>query len=146
MIARMIALSLGIVLALFGRGAFAQPGIFQQADPSSPSDSVVRYRGDSIRFMAADKNWLRISYECAYDVSAHAVVFVHVRSGRLDQPLTPSGGHAATAPEPATTRVAAPAATGAGPAPKKPHPHVGEPSRVEIQQQDPNPRLKPPST
>src|ERR1700761_9420119 len=27
------------------------PGIFQQADPSSPTDAIVHYRGDSIRFM-----------------------------------------------------------------------------------------------
>jgi hypothetical protein len=127
------------------------PGIFQQADPSSPGDSVVRYRGDSIRFMAADKNWLRVSYECAYDVNAHAVVFVHVRSGRLDQPLTP--GEAQTAPPAGAdvARGAAPAAVtatagAAAPAPKKARPRVGEPSRVEIQQQEPNPKPKSPAT
>src|SRR5258708_3569582 len=48
-------------------------GIFQQADPSSPSDSIVRYRGDSVRFMAADKSWLRVSYECGYDASIKTV-------------------------------------------------------------------------
>src|SRR6202012_5269335 len=56
------------------------PGIFQQADHSSPSDSVFRFRGDSILFMSADKSWLRVNYECAYDVNARAVVFVHVHS------------------------------------------------------------------
>ena len=123
------------------------PSIFQQADPSSPGDAVVRYRGDSIRFMQADKNWLRVSYECAFDVNSHAVVFVHVRSGRLDQPLAAT---VARPPEPATkTAVPAPpppltAATPIMAPPKKPRPHVGEPSRVEIQQQNPNP--KPPPT
>jgi hypothetical protein len=121
--------------------------IFQQADPSAPGDAVVRYRGDSIRFMQADKNWLRVSYECAFDVNSHAVVFVHVRSGRLDQPL---GAAVARPPEAAakTAPPAAPAPMAAAsptlPPPKKPRPHVGEPSRVEIQQQNPNP--KPPST
>jgi hypothetical protein len=121
--------------------------IFQQADPSSPSDAVVRYRGDSIRFMQADKNWLRVSYECAFDVNSHAVVFVHVRSGRLDQPL---GATVARPPEAAAKTAVPAAATPTAAAtpmmapPKKPRPHVGEPSRVEIQQQNPNP--KPPST
>lgn len=125
------------------------PSIFQQADPSSPGDTVVRYRGDSIRFMQADKNWLRVSYECAFDVNSHAVVFVHVRSGRLDQPLAAS---VARPPEPAA-KTALPAAatpmvaaTAVMAPPKKPRPHVGEPSRVEIQQQNPNPKPKPPST
>ena len=61
-------------------------GIFQQADPSSPGDTIVRYRGDSIRFLTADKSWLRVSYECAYDVRSGIVDFVKVRSGSLDQP------------------------------------------------------------
>ncbi len=65
-------------------------GIFQQADPSSPGDTIVRYRGDSIRFLTADKSWLRVSYECAYDVRAGVVQFVKVRSGSLDQPLGPA--------------------------------------------------------
>jgi hypothetical protein len=124
------------------------PSIFQQADPSSPGDAVVRYRGDSIRFMQADKNWLRVSYECAFDVNSHAVVFVHVRSGRLDQPqgaTVTQPPEAAKAKAPAPTGGATPMAA-VGPMtapPKKLRPHVGEPSQVEIQQQNPNP--KPPT-
>jgi hypothetical protein len=125
------------------------PGIFQQADPSSPSDSIVRYRGDSVRFMAADKTWTRVSYECGYDVSSQAVTYVHVRSGRLDQPLTPSGARpqpppASAKPGAAQTVAAAAAAAGAAAssqvaAARPPKPRVWEPSLVVIQQQSANP-------
>jgi hypothetical protein len=115
------------------------PGIFQQADPSSPSDSIVRFRGDSIRFITADKAWVRVSYECGYDIGIQAVAFVHVRSGRLDQPLAPA---AAPAQKPAAAPPA-PSAAGAPPqtaAAARPRPHVGEPSPVEIQQESANPK------
>jgi hypothetical protein len=124
------------------------PGIFQQADPSSPSDSIVRYRGDSVRFMSQDKSWTRVSYECGYDVSAQTVTYVHVRSGRLDQPLAPSGARSQPA-APAKPVVAqnAPAAAPAMNPPASPqtsaaHPpkaRVWEPSLVVIQQQSANP-------
>jgi hypothetical protein len=116
-------------------------GIFQQADPSSPSDAIVRYRGDSVRFMAADKSWLRVSYECGYDAGTKTVSYVHVRSGRLDQPLAqaaaPSTGSsmtqaAATPKNPATPQTAA--------VTQKIRPRVWEPSPVSIQQQSANPR------
>jgi hypothetical protein len=116
-------------------------GIFQQADPSSPADAIVRYRGDSVRFMAADKSWLRVSYECGYDASTKTVSYVHVRSGRLDQPLSqaaaPSTGSsmtqaAATPRNPALPQTAAVA--------QKPKPRVWEPSPVTIQQQSANTR------
>lgn len=119
------------------------PGIFQQADPSSPSDSIVRYRGDSVRFMTADKSWTRVSYECGYDVGTQTVSYVHVRSGRLDQPLAAPAAQAAPA-KPVTQASAAPATNGqASPQPAaapKPRPHVGEPSPVVIQQQAYNPK------
>lgn len=116
-------------------------GIFQQADPSSPSDSIVRYRGDSVRFMASDKSWTRVSYECGYDTGTKTVSYVHVRSGRLDQPLaqaaaTPTGSSmtqaAATPRTPASPQTAAVA--------QKPRARVWEPSPVTIQQQSANPR------
>jgi hypothetical protein len=121
------------------------PGIFQQADPSSPGDSIVRFRGDSIRFITTDKSWVRVSYECGYDVGTQSVAFVHVRSGRLDQPLAPSGTGGAAKPA-AVAATAAPSAAAptaqAGAAPPRPRPHVGEPSPVEIQQESAN--SKPP--
>lgn len=119
------------------------PGIFQQADPSSPSDSVVRYRGDSLRFMVADKSWNRVSYECGYDVSTHMVTYAQVRSGRLDQPLAANvaQNQPAAPARPVTPPAGAPM-TVAVPPPvpsRPPRPHVGEPSPITIQQQTANP-------
>ncbi len=126
-------------------------GIFQNADPSSPADSVVHYRGDAVRFVNSKKAWIRLSYECAYDVEARSVASVNVRAGQLDQPpvattAPPSNGVAAANPSPlssqalaqAIQQVAAQPAQGQQPPRKKPR--VWEPSRVEIQQQAPNPR------
>jgi hypothetical protein len=131
-------------------------GIFQQADPSSPGDTIVRYRGDSIRFLTADKSWLRVSYECAYDVRSGIVDFVKVRSGGLDQPLGPANVQA-SAGQPAAVqsgalaaaiRAAVPGAAITSSALVKPKKRVRvwEPSSVEIQQQNPNPRPNPHST
>jgi hypothetical protein len=121
------------------------PGIFQQADPSSPSDSIVRYRGDSVRFMSSGKTWTRVSYECGYDVSAKTVSYVQVRSGRLDQPLAPTAPPNKSAQPPVVKAAAsAPASVAASPrtaaAPRPPRPHVGEPSPIVIQQQSANPK------
>jgi hypothetical protein len=125
------------------------PGIFQQADPSSPADAVVRYRGDSVRFMNPEKGWVRVSYECSYDVEAQKVVAVVVRAGRLDQPTSTAqpidASAAAAIPANSAQQVARPVAAqpAATPQPQaaaKPKPKVWEPSRVEIQQQPPNPK------
>lgn len=93
------------------------PGIFQQADTSDPGSPVVRYRGDSIRFMDPKGTWQRISYECVYDVGKHAVVGVNVRPGRLDRPP----------PKPIPVAKTRPLRL-----------KYGEPSPVEIQQAPPN--------
>jgi hypothetical protein len=119
-------------------------GIFQQADPSSPADAIVRYRGDSVRFMSTDKSWLRVSYECGYDVSSKTVSYVHVRNGRLDRPLTQ-----AVAPQAGSVSnksVASPGASNtttsvqAAATPRPPRPRVWEPSPITIQQQSRNPK------
>lgn len=60
--------------------------LFQEADQSSAENAVVVYRGDSIRFLTAQKEWVRVSYECAFDVATQRIVDVRVRPGRLDQP------------------------------------------------------------
>lgn len=114
------------------------PGIFQQADPSSPTDAVVRFRGDSVRFMDASKTWIRVSYECGYDVDAQTVAFVHVRAGRLDQANVPAQPQAASSTSPAQTTAAAAPQQAAAPA--RPRPRVWEPSPIEIQQQTPYPK------
>jgi hypothetical protein len=120
------------------------PGIFQQADPSSPADSIVRYRGDSVRFMTADKVWVRVSYECAYDVSKQAVASVLVRSGRLDQPLTPVQNKPAASTGAPVIQAAAPATAVTAMQPPHKKPQVWEPSAIVIQQQSPNPKPRTP--
>jgi hypothetical protein len=117
-------------------------GIFQQADPASPTDSIVRYRGDSVRFMTADKSWVRVSYECGYDVSKQAVSYAQVRSGRLDQPLAPAAPPARPVVSTAAQAAPAPGTGGPGPSAARPaRPRVGEPSPIVIQQQSANPGL-----
>ncbi len=115
------------------------PGIFQQADPSSPTDAVVRFRGDSVRFMDATKAWVRVSYECAYDVEAQKVTNVIVRAGRLDQASVPAQPQVANSAPPAQA-AAANTPQQAVPVAVKPKPRVWEPSPVEIQQQSPYPK------
>src|ERR1700761_2647059 len=73
-------------------------GIFQQADPSSPADAIVRYRGEAVRFSNERKIWLRLSYECAYDTEARVVVSVNVNAGQLDQPPPPTAAPVANGP------------------------------------------------
>lgn len=116
------------------------PGIFQQADPSSPSDAVVRFRGDSVRFMDASKSWVRVSYECAFDVDSQTVTSVNVRAGRLDQANTPEQTQPANSAPRAQTTAANTPPQQAAPAAAKPKPRVWEPSAVEIQQQTPYPK------
>jgi hypothetical protein len=125
-------------------------GIFQQADPSSPADAVVRYRGDAVRFSNERKIWVRLSYECAYDVDARIVVSVDVHAGQLDQPppLTaePVANAAATNPPRLSSQALAQAIKQAvtQPAQIQQVPHkrlrVWEPSPVEIEQQASNPQ------
>lgn len=114
-------------------------GIFQQADPSSPSDAVVRFRGDSVRFMDASKTWVRVSYECGFNVESQTVAYVNVRAGRLDQANAPTPPQAAN-PTPPVQTTAANTPQQAAPATAKPRPRVWEPSPVEIQQQSPYPK------
>jgi hypothetical protein len=115
-------------------------GIFQQADPSSPADAVVRYRGDAVRFSNERKIWIRLSYECAYDVEARIVVSVDVHAGQLDQPppstVQPLANAAATSPPRLSSQALAQAIK------QDPHkrPRVWEPSPVEIEQQASNPQ------
>ena len=125
-------------------------GIFQKADPSSPADAVVQYRGDTVRFISSQKVWIRVSYECSYDVEARTVVAVNVRAGRLDQPpalpSAPNTSAAAASPPNLSSQALAQAIqqAAAQPAqiqqvPRKKQ-RIWEPSPVEIQQQIANPR------
>jgi hypothetical protein len=126
-------------------------GIFQQADPSSPADAVVRYRGDAVRFSNERKIWVRLSYECAYDVDARIVVSVDVHAGQLDQPppstAEPLANAAATSPPRLSSQALAQAIKQAVTQPAQvqqvplhKRPRVWEPSPVEIEQQASNPQ------
>jgi hypothetical protein len=61
-------------------------GMFAQAEQPG-ADGVVRYRGDSIRILVQNQ-WLRHSYECAWDPVARKIVGVQLRLGRLMPPAS----------------------------------------------------------
>lgn len=110
--------------------------IFQQAEPPAGGGATAKFRGDSIRFLSPQGQWVRITYECDYDVTAQAVRAVTVRLGRIDgkganegAPTRPSAG-AAPAPVPAQNTAQAQA--------KRILP--SEPSEVEIKQVAPSVR------
>lgn len=111
--------------------------IFQEAEPPSGTETVVKFRGDSVRFLNPQGQWVRITYECEYDTAAKSVRGVKVRIGRIDG----KGANTAAAALPAGSTGAgrAPAATTPQPTPaqvKRPRP--GEPSEVEIRQVAPS--------
>jgi hypothetical protein len=124
-------------------------GIFQQADPSSPADAIVHYRGEAVRFLNERRAWIRLSYECAYDVDSRSVIAVNVQSGQLDQPPpstpNPNTSAAAASPPRLSSQALAQAIQQAAAQPAQiqqvphPKPRVWEPSPVEIQQQPANP-------
>jgi hypothetical protein len=60
-------------------------GMFTQAEKPG-KDGVIRYRGDGIRVLTAQNQWLRHSYECAYDPVGRKIVDVQLRPGRLVPP------------------------------------------------------------
>jgi hypothetical protein len=137
----------------FGWSSRPTQAIFQQADPSSPADAIVRYRGDAVRFSNERKIWVRLSYECAYDVDAHIVVSVNVHAGQLDQAPPTSPEPVANSATPVLPRVSSQALAQAiqqaatqpaqGQQPPRKKPRVWEPSAVEIEQQPRNPRQQP---
>ncbi len=96
--------------------------------------------------MTAQKAWVRVSYECAYDIESQNVISVNVRAGRLDQATAEPINNASAAaaiparvqPQPMPPQQAA--AQPAPGQPQRPKPKVWEPSLVEIQQQSPNPK------
>jgi hypothetical protein len=60
-------------------------GMFTQAEQPG-KDGVVRYRGDGIRILTSQNQWLRHAYECSYDPVSHKIVDVQIRPGRLVPP------------------------------------------------------------
>ncbi|WP_331288858.1 MULTISPECIES: hypothetical protein [Methylobacteriaceae] len=56
--------------------------IFQEADtPEIKAPTIVRYRGDSIRFLSPQKEWVRAIYECGFDASRQQVAYVRIQLG-----------------------------------------------------------------
>jgi hypothetical protein len=124
-------------------------GIFQQAEPSKGEEPIAIYRGDSIRFMSPQKDWVRVTYECAFDVEKSVATAVRVRPGRLDRPLTaqpaPPPVQAAQpqiASAPLAAAILSAAKQQSAPRPSTPvppsPPKIGEPSPIDISQVDPN--------
>lgn len=92
-------------------------GIFQQAEPPDAGKSVVLYRGDSVRFLSPQKEWVRVTYECGFDVALQRLTQATVRLGRLNQPAQ---AVASAAPQSAPGEAPAQAARGGGPAAARP--------------------------
>jgi hypothetical protein len=119
-------------------------GIFQEADaPEVPTSSVVRYRGDSIRFLSPQREWSRIIYECTWDAAAAKVIAVKVRIGILGKPnavatAPMSGARPQEAARPAAAIAPAPSAAPAVAATANKL-KIGEPTMTEVRQVTPKP-------
>lgn len=120
-------------------------GIFQEANsPEQPNSSIVRYRGDSIRFLSPQKEWVRAIYECGFDTAKQAVASVSVKLG-----VRGKANAVPVLPQQAQSRViqgqapAAPSAAGAPQAlaPTSDRRRVGEVDEVSVLQI--NPLLRP---
>lgn len=117
--------------------------IFQQAEAPEGGATVVRYRGDSIRFLSPAKDWVRVTYECGFDAAKRSVEYVRVRLGRLDKADAPAqpaqqGRASAPAPQPMSPQAQQQAARTGTAAPRKLLP--SEPSEIEVRQV--NPRIR----
>jgi hypothetical protein len=81
-------------------------GFFQEADPAADKSGIVIYRGDSIRFLTPRKEWVRMTFECAYDVGSRKLAGVRVIQGRLGQLAPPPQATASSAPSPRPPKAA----------------------------------------
>lgn len=109
--------------------------IFQEAEPPAGTDTVVKFRGDSVRFLNPQGQWVRITYECDYDTAARSARGVKVRLGRIDGKGANAG--AAALPAGAAGAGRGQAAT-AAPQVQAKRPRPSEPSEVEIRQVAPS--------
>lgn len=117
--------------------------IFQQAEAPEGGATVVRYRGDSIRFLSPAKEWVRVTYECGFDAAKRSVDYVRVRLGRLDKADAPAQPAQqvrpnAPAPQPMAPQAQQQAARPGTAPPRKLLP--SEPSEIEVRQV--NPRIR----
>lgn len=122
-------------------------GIFQVAEMGdAPADPVVRYQGDSIRFLSPQREWVRIVYECRWDTTAGKVVDVNIRLGILGKPnaivTSPAVGMRAPAPpapSPTVTNTGSPPNPASTPSAILDKKRVGEVSTTELFQVVPKP-------
>lgn len=115
-------------------------GMFTQAEQPG-KDGIIRYRGDGIRVLTAQNQWLRHAYECAYDPVARKMVDVQLRPGRLVPPADVAhfitdilkkhpGAQVSTQPIGKDGKPLPPQAAAA----VKPRPQYGEPGPITIAQ------------
>ncbi|WP_238225814.1 hypothetical protein [Methylorubrum aminovorans] len=109
--------------------------VFQEAEPPAGADTVVKFRGDSVRFLNPQGQWVRITYECDYDTAGRSVRGVKVRVGRIDG----KGANTSAAVLPAGSGSAGRGqAAPAAPQAQVKRPRPSEPSEVEIRQVAPS--------
>lgn len=111
--------------------------IFQQAEAPEGTATVVRYRGDSIRFLSPQKEWVRVTYECGFDAAKKSVAYVRVRLGRLDKAEAPPPPNRPPQPQP-VPQAQQQALNPQPAAPKRILP--SEPSEIEVRQVRPSHR------
>lgn len=125
--------------------------IFQQADaPEQSTSSVVRYRGDSIRFLSPQKEWIRAIYECGYDTARQQITSVRVKLGVLGKanavPVLPAPLPQARIPQAAPAHTASAQVQTAKPpqpaAPTSDRRRVGELDEVSVLQVKPSAKLR----
>ncbi|ONF49468.1 hypothetical protein [Methylobacterium radiotolerans] len=117
--------------------------IFQQAEAPEGGATVVRYRGDSIRFLSPAKEWVRVTYECGFDAAKRSVEYVRVRLGRLDKADAPAQPAQQVRPNVPTPQPMAPQAQQQAARPGTAPPRKllpSEPSEIEVRQV--NPRIR----
>ncbi|TFZ55817.1 hypothetical protein E4V01_21020 [Methylorubrum sp. Q1] len=108
--------------------------IFQEAEPPAGADTVVKFRGDSVRFLNPQGQWVRITYECDYDAAAKSVRGVKVRLGRIDGKGASTAAAALPAGSAGSGRASAASPSTASPQTQVKRPRPAEPSEVEIRQ------------
>lgn len=117
--------------------------IFQQAEAPEGGATVVRYRGDSIRFLSPAKEWVRVTYECGFDAAKRSVDYVRVRLGRLDRADAPAQPAQQVRPNAPASQPMAPQAQQQAARPGTAPPRKllpSEPSEIEVRQV--NPRIR----
>lgn len=119
-------------------------GLFKEADTATPeAPAIARYRGDSVRFLSPQKEWVRAIYECGFDTTKQDVSYVRIKLGVLGKPSAipqiPAPAPQARAPQ--ATPGSAPAAQVAL-APTSDRRHVGEMDQVTVLQVNPSLRVR----